>query len=802
MIRIGFRALRQQIQIRILGEWNVKQGGKSVATGANQRPILHALVLAGDEGVMRDDLERLLPNYQALDREQRQKAVRNTLSYLRTKLKLEIPEHQNPVSLRKGQAMLEVDLWNFFGLVDGEEFAEAAELIAEDREPKLLEDHSAQGHIWQKTLDRFAKDRAAALTAIETKSDRLDSMLKTRKRLLSRSLAPGVGRQVPIGEVRCKLEPLRFPWSSLRPEAEPNDLPLSTHLADLLAANPDALPKQLIAVGPPGAGKTLTAISTFLKLTDHLEDAGPRSVRLTVLYLDGQAEGSQLDFATDAWLERRLQAMGAPSDDRPMVIMAHADAFLSRERHDLDAILNWRVFHDCDILLCCGQQFYSKALQYTGYGNHVVQLEPWDQLLQKAFTEAVFDKPTYQAFVRWRDADKAGTRAKVSAVPLHLVHLLPLVNDKPEALELISTSWHLYDQVARMRLRVAGHGASAEPKLIEELGAVAHRFYAAGTPADRPIGFNLEELRQYLRQRSPKDVEGRAETIVNQTLLVDPSPGSDEFRFEEPSWDWFFVARHLTYTLSYEPDDTLKAFSRFLSADIMELCEQMVGEAMLRHHEPIVSSLTRALTDETDTSLSSGRRTIAREQAGYLLGTVADAAVRKTLAGLLSPESHTWEPDPLVRRGIVFGLANGGATEFADRYVQMLRGECLTAGPTPERDANIGFFLSFRGDQPFDSERPGKIGDDPDPARTVADLVGGLREEKHAGSWRIKLFTLIDLGRHPAVSATHFSYAIAPHLDRLKVILDRLEEDPIRRLWVELSELGEMLALDATAISR
>ena len=256
--------------------------------------------------------------------------------------------------------------------------------------------------------------------------------------------------------------------------------------------------------------------------------------------------------------------MGAPSDDRPIVIMAHADAFLSRERHDLEAILNWRIFHDCDVLLCCGQQYYAKALQYTEYGNHVVQIEPWDQPLQRAFTEAVFDRPTYEAFAEWRDDDTAGTRAKLSAVPLHLVHLLPLVNDDPEALERISTSWHLYDQVARMRLRVAGHGAGAVPRLLEELGAVAHRFYAAGTPADTPIGFNLEELRQYLRQRSPKEAEARAETIVNRTLLVDPSPGSDEFRFEEPSWGWFFVARHLTYTLSYESGGVLRAFSRSL----------------------------------------------------------------------------------------------------------------------------------------------------------------------------------------------------------------------------------------------
>ena len=126
----------------------------------------------------------------------------------------------------------------------------------------------------------------------------------------------------------------------------------------------------------------------------------------------------------------------------------------------------------------------------------------------------------------------------------------------------------------------------------------------------------------------------------------------------------------------------------------------------------------------------------------------------------------------------------------------MLGEEHASEGPTPERDANIGFFLSFRGDQPFDAERPGEIGEDPDPARTVADLVGGLGEDKHPGSWRIKLFTLIDLGRHPAIPAERFRHATAPHLDRLKAILERLEADPVRQNWPELKELGEMLAVN------
>ncbi len=775
-------------QIRVLGEWSVVCNGKAVATGPNQRAVLHALVMSRGD-IDRGDLKEVLPN-RPMEWEKGQKAIRNALTYLRKELKLDISENANPVTMGPTQAHASIDLWDFFAHVESEDYAAARALIAKGQEPRLLETDAEHNELWATTLEEFAEAKRKVSAAFELSSGRRRSMLDTRERLLKRSLVPGVGRQVPISAVRERLEPLTFPWRWLRPEAGPGGRPLPGRLAELLAAS-DAPPQQLIVVGPPGAGKTLTAILTFLQLTDRLEGSNPMHGMRPVLYVDAHTEGAQRDFATDTWFERRLHEMDAVGHGQPVVIMPHADAFLSRDQEKLGRILNWRVFRDHDILLCCGEQFYSKGLRYEEYGTHVMQLEPWSRELQRAFALAVFNQKTCRAFERWRDADETGTRAKLCMVPLHLAHVLPLVDANRQALNRISTRWHLFDQVARMRLGVAGHSGTEE-ELFWELAALAHRFYTAGTPADTPIGFNLEDLRQYLRARSRRSVRARVETIVNHTLLVNPQPGSDELRFEEPSWGWFFLARHLVHTLTYSPQEALRAFSKFLSADVMELCEEILRDALVHHHEPILDALRFALWEDTATDLSPSRRTIAREQIGYLLGAIGDGGVRAELAALMDSDAGTWEPDPLVRRGIAFGLANGGAAEFADRYVQVLRDE-RARGEAHERSVNIGFFLSFRGDQPYDHERPGEIGVRPEPVRTVADLVRGLEEDRHCGSWRIKLFTLVDLAQHPAIEPECYERAIAPYRERLNTILQRLEADSQRSEWVELAELREQL---------
>ena len=227
--------------------------------------------------------------------------------------------------------------------------------------------------------------------------------------------------------------------------------------------------------------------------------------------------------------------------------------------------------------------------------------------------------------------------------------------------------------------------------------------------------------------------------------------------------------------------------------EVMELCKEMLREALKRHRAQILSALRLALFDDSGADLDAGPRGIAREQIAYLLGILGDPGAHERLRTLIDRGAESWDPDPLVRRGVVIGLANRGDRRVADDYVGGLRAERGSEGPYPERDANIAFLLSFHGVQRFDADHPGHVARNIDPSSAVADLVRGLEEDRHQGSWRIKLFTLGDLGHHPAIKPEAYRRAVVLDRQRLRRILDQREADSSTRHWPELPELRAVL---------
>ena len=781
------RLTGKPLQIKTLGGWRVTYKGKAALRGKNLKIILHALILSGGS-VYRQDLSTLIGESIASADTETSKygGVKNVLSRLRG-YDLQIPDDEDPVILETSQPHASIDLWEFFTHAEFGRHAEAYTLISEGQEPHLFAGaDDPEHHVWKETLDRFYAVREETIAAVEAAAGPQRSMAATRDWLLARSLVPGVGPSVPIHKVRAKLERLKVPWTQVRPETAHSESQPPEHLARLLTEE-GPIPTQAIVTGGSGAGKTLTAISTFLRLTDNLDAGANGSEPRTVLYIDPEAEGSSAGFGTVKWLEQRLRQAGGGG--RPIVIMPHGDAFLSGGSN-LKTLLNARLFRDHDLLLCCGTQFYSRRLRYEEwFGTHVVRLEPWDLGLQQSFAREIAGGDKRREFDAWLERDP--TRKELCAVPLHLVHVLALLGDEAEALTEISTAPQLFEGVARMRLRVA-HSDFDEDQMLRDLGSLAHRFYSDAAPADHPIRFNTEDLEQHLRAQGHRGVKRRAEAMIEGTLLTVSTPGNT-LRFEDPSWGWFFVARHLVNTLLHRPGEVLAAFSKLLSAKMASLCEEMLQEKLEHYEEEIHSSLALALRQGEAEGIDPERLAIAREQVGYLLGVVGDRRVRDELAPLAEADSPEREPNHLVRRGITLGLADGGATRFADLYVEILAAERERGGRTPERNTNIGFLLSSRGDQRFDPERPARISRDADPVRTVGDLVRSLEDAAHAGSWRVKLFTLLDLGRHPRVSTARFEAALVEEHERLRAVLARLRDDPERRAWPEVDELERLL---------
>jgi hypothetical protein len=758
-----------------------------VPLGPVERAILHALALCRD-GIAKEDLYPLL-SHPERESHKLDGSLRELLSQLRKSYDLDISA-QGTVKLVPGQPSLEVDYWKFVDLVGEGRHPEAEKILARGRKLCLPPPGARNGRSWAAACDEF-RDALKVQDAFTSRSVvGARAMLHTREALLSRQLVPGFLPPFTINQIRELLEPLQFAWEPVRAPEPPEDdfVSLPTYLRDTLVQG--GAPSQMIVLGPPGSGKELMAIAGYLLLTDDLAKGRDVPGQRTVLFIDARIGRTTEGFGTDSWLEQRLIDVGADPQDRPIVIMPHADVFFANEPKDrLPEMLGWRLFSSVDTLLCCNEQFYAKTLSFHGYGTHEIKLKEWEPELQEKYVSALHGRKTLDRYKAWRNM--YASRGTLCRVPLHLNHVVALMAEQHEALQDIDKRCQLYERVAKVRMDSAK--LSDKGALLDDLASLAHRFYQAGEPTERSISFSDDQLREHLKRRNILDVDARVKDLTQNTVL-DADQG-DRWRFHDMLWGWFFVAHYLVGRLKqddFQPADVLLAFGKFLSASVMDRCEEMLLAWPDRDYT-VLPALHSALELPISERFTRGRARVAREQIGYLLGVLAGDELRARLEARLDPESDDYESDVVVHRGIAIGLSNNDAVDVAERYVEMLRAEIAAGGDTPRADANIGCVLSFRGDRPFDYEHPEAYGEEPDPRHTVADLITGLKNVRHRGTWRIKLFTLVDIAQR--VSPGPFQACTVQHRAKLEAVLDTFSKSMVRQSWPEIAEMRAVLGV-------
>ncbi len=774
-------------EVQVFGRWAATYQGANVRLGKNERLILHALILARqDKPITRTELIALLDKADLGERNNAV-ALRNTLRNLRRR-GLNIGEEEE-VSFPHDQ--LTVDLWELRKMM-GEQLHDKADVLRGDAE------HLASPTTAVASEEPFALAELEFNEILETlrrlayaRTTRIAAMKQMREELLARELVPGLHARggTTIGEIR-KLDPLRIAWSAKRIRGTlPSPLPVLIDYVNDTLADLSGPPDKIVVIAPPGFGKALTAIATYLRLTEGLDDPRRELRTRTVLLVDARAELSDPDFGSEVWLEARLEQIGALKQSRPIVIISHADAFLAANHDRLLAILNAGVFARADLLLTCNEQFHSKKLAYAAFGTHEIKLEEWDGELQAAYVGGLYGADTLTSYEAWRDRDDS--REVLCRVPLHMHYVVSLLHEEPDALEAIDRRWDLFEEMARVRLRASGLHDQID-SVMDDLASLAHEHYRPGDPVNDPIEFTERQLLANLEQRNVADAAERARALMHNTLLDERSPGRGKLRFRDALWGYFFVAYHIQRLLSSglaSTEEVLASFEKFLAAAVMDRCEESLV-ALPNRDETIIPALLDALLAAPPTGIGTDRRLIAREQIAYLLGAFADTEQKAELLPMLNPDSPAWEREILVRRALAVGLSNAGHPDVASDYVSTLRAEIDAGGETPQADANIGFVLTFRGDQPFNARRPGAIAPKPDPEQTVSDLLRGLERIRHSGTWQIKLFTLLDLARvAPDLTRGYLS----DQRDRVAAILDRLEARATVVVWREIAEMRTIL---------
>jgi hypothetical protein len=751
------------------------------------RLVLHALVI-GHGNVPRALLyERL---HTASGNLEDRHNLSNYLSELRNKHKIPVESSVDPVCLK--QSEMSVDLWEFLDLVEQEppRIQEARELLRKG-DIRFFSGDESDFEEWTATVEAFERGKQLVLNSPSApESPATAYVQETKQRLLDRKVVPGVIDEQRVRNVQDTLGRIKA-MQTMHGKAE---VPRAAVLADRLEGKSESRPR-IVMTGRQGAGKEITAVMVYLELAERFErDPDPKFVPI---FVDAMSNGYEKGFNSQKWFKGLLRDAGVGEDQEPILVVPHADAYLA-PKDDLRKALQGGLFRAKHLLICCTTNFYEMRLRHRDKDLEAEEevLVPWRRSFQEDFAQALLDPESAAEFSRWLDENR--TREELCEVPLHLVYVLSLLQGEAEGsarLERVSHPIELLKTVARMRLeRTLSEGFDVD-ECLELLGAVSHRYSrGAKAAAASPIQFTHADLKRQLTQMKDElqhTPRHWAEELEQHTLLI-PSGSSGTLAFEHPIWGPFFVAEHIVSTLQDRPEQSLRAFSNFLSAEVSGICEELLEAAAAVDPDALRRALRTAIENE-DPDLPAARIRIAREQVCYFFGVIQHEGMRSELFRFVEVGSPDREEDPLIRRAILFGLADGGCVRAADMYVDRLREE-REAGETLERDTNIGFHLTFRGDQRFDLDHPDAIGRNARCIRTVAALIRGLEQSEHRGSRRIKLFTLLDLAQNPKVDHDCFRAEMGKNAESLQEIRKDLGKRKSSRDWPELQELDELLA--------
>lgn len=187
--------------------------------------------------------------------------------------------------------------------------------------------------------------------------------------------------------------------------------------------------------------------------------------------------------------------------------------------------------------------------------------------------------------------------------------------------------------------------------------------------------------------------------------------------------------------------------------------------------------------------LDAPSKRIARQQIIYHIGLIELQESSEYLKSILSSETDSW-----IRRGIIIGLSFSGDMTELNSYIEHMRVEVEQEKPWKENDVNIGFSLSFFGDQPYDNYAPDYDQQLPRCKNTVERLIYQLSTEIDRPSWRSNLYTLVYLASYRPISYEDYCETMLLHEETLIKILDKLEYNE-GVMWPEIKQLREIIGV-------
>lgn len=594
-----------------------------------------------------------------------------------------------------------------------------------------------------------------------------------------------------------------------------NVVDVPAYLSASLANEPG---RRFLVLAPPGVGKSTCSLLLYHALATRYISGDARPPLLLDLKLF-RKDIANSEFGSRAWLDQECSARLATAEARkdlsleishPFLILDSLDEFFAGSDFDeFNDAASRHLFQYAHVIFCRAH-FFEQAGRFAPAiaERDIISLQPWDSANVDQYVRALYahlspeDAASAHGFLDWIHSSPALN--SVVQVPIRLNMALDIYRGPRDVRPREPTLLKLYEAYVSTGIRrEQKHRLVGFDQMFRILMQIAWESYlegGSGQATKPPLSeTDVKAIIVDLTGLSEQNVTRVYDSIMNLGVLefgIDPVISKDpEIQFSHKSFQEYLVATRVHLALTSSHADTARMFASHLAPEVSEFIKEAIDDTNTRPKQQAEASANfqQALKEYTskveieDLGIQEDRFRFMKEQLCYYLGNLHLKEAHDFLLDHLEVEEDEW-----VRRGIAVGLAFGGIYEPLAQYLNDLAKERSGPSPHPRNEANIGFHLSFFGDQPFDPADPEKDFGFPECSKTVARLSYQLTTRTNRPNWQIDLYTLLDL-RNRTLSLESYEQALAESVPALNMALRMLESDTAARDWNEAEHLRQLL---------
>ena len=621
-----------------------------------------------------------------------------------------------------------------------------------------------------------------------------------------------------------------FHWTS-------NDIPKSR--ISLESTMIEYLKKEscFLVLANPGVGKSTLSKALFL---DLVRQRKINQSRFIPLYIDLHKELINRECKFDAtWLKNRLQQQYGKIDsiflgelfENIIIILDGLDEYLDGMTKEETEIFFAIELFDCiykyKIVITCRDQFYTRSV--AGLNTQIdsflkVVITSWENKSKVKYINQYVKLLRRKKRVN-RQYEQADILGKIEGspflrgatdTPLYLnmtIEVLMTVNPRPiecivDLYEQFAYNWTRNELQRISKYDLPNELIQDDPAFILNIIAAISWHYHELAFANRfsklkHFRFSYREIQNYIQTeeseislpyKDPAIYNKIAKFIAVHTFFI--SDSSLNLFFIHKSFYEYFSAKFLFDMLISEVaniNSIVKVHASLLSPEVSELLKEhikRIGDSRKMQHlflENCKSSLAYLKQNYDNLQLNVPSKRIARQQIIYHIGLIKLKESSAYLKSILHSETDLW-----IKRGIIIGLSFSGDISELNSYIERLQAEVKQRKPWKENDVNIGFSLSFFGDQPYDNYAPDVDQQLPHCNNTVKRLLYQLSTEIDRPSWRSNLYTLVYLAHYRPISEKDYYNTMSAHKEETIKILDHLECDE-KLIWPEIQQLRDII---------